>query len=106
MMLRTGALLAALLALIAGTAAAQPQAKAAEPDAQTGLEKAKFGDPDAISTVYFALGSAHLTASAIRWLDDAILRLQKIQGPVTVGGHTDAVGEAAFNQDLANKRAA
>src|SRR5436190_21431704 len=91
---------AALLALTATAALAQPAAKGLDPDAQTGLENAKYGDPDAISTVFFALGSAHLTASARGWLDDAVLRRSKLTVPITVGRHTDAVGGAKYNEDL------
>jgi OOP family OmpA-OmpF porin len=100
---RSWTAVAALLALLA--AAASPAQPTPDPDAQTGLEHGKYGDPTALATVYFALGSARLTPLATGWLDDSVERLSKSDDPVTVGGHTDALGESKLNQSLSEARA-
>ena len=107
-----GIAIALSLLLATGFAHALPKDKAkavaappVDPESATGMENAKVGDPEALITVFFALGSAQLTATAIGWLNDAVLILKDKSGTITVGGHTDALGEAALNQDLSNRRA-
>ena len=105
----------ALSMLVAGVASAQPpKAKApvepdvagTDPEHQTGIEKPKVGEPKAVTTVNFALGSAVLTARAMGFLEETAGNLAKTDGPVLVAGHTDGLGEAKYNMELSSKRAA
>lgn len=61
-----------------------------------------------VSTVYFVTGESKLSIEAERVLDSVLLAFQASKGAQTlrVTAHTDSVGSAAFNEKLANQRAA
>jgi outer membrane protein OmpA-like peptidoglycan-associated protein len=59
--------------------------------------------------ITFATGSADLTAAAranVDVLAQSLLRPEKIQTRFRIEGHTDAVGDAAANKSLSERRAA
>ena len=72
--------------------------------------KAKKGcSPEVITLegVFFETNSADLTASSTATLDSAVKTLQKRSDiKVEVAAHTDSMGQAAYNLDLSNRRAA
>lgn len=116
-MKRSSAAIAAALALFVSAAVcAAPRAKTptqaqtqpqAQPDPEnaTGLERAKIGDPQAVITVFFALGSAELSPGAREILNAAARQLAGDSAAITVGGHTDGLGESHYNQNLSDRRA-
>lgn len=55
--------------------------------------------------VYFGSGSASLTSEARQIVDAAAATAKSSGTPVQVIGHTDAVGSAALNQRLSQRRA-
>lgn len=61
----------------------------------------------ALAGVNFENNSPELTAASVAILDDAVATLKKRSDiRVEVGAHTDSRGQAAYNQDLSNRRAA
>jgi OmpA-OmpF porin, OOP family len=58
------------------------------------------------SDVLFPFDSAELTQRAEATVRDLAADLVDAAGTVTVVGHTDSVGTAAYNQDLSERRAA
>jgi OmpA-OmpF porin, OOP family len=92
----------ALVMAFAAPAHADPQT---DPENQTGLERAKIGDPQAMVAIFFSMGSAELSPGARAVLNDAVRRLANDTAPITIGGHTDGVGESNYNQNLSDQRA-
>lgn len=57
------------------------------------------------SDVLFDFDSAALTPAAAGTVKALATRVARSTGPVTVVGHTDSVGDEAYNQNLSNQRA-
>lgn len=77
---------------------------AAEPEEAMGLERGKYGDPNALITVNFAFARPDLLPVARGMLEDFANTME--QGTAyEIGGHTDSVGDAAYNQWLSEQRA-
>jgi OOP family OmpA-OmpF porin len=93
--------IAAAIAAVLVTAAAG----AVEPEDQVGLERGKYGDPNALITVTFLFGKAELTPVSKGMLEEFAGQMDA-GAQVEIGGHTDSVGAAAFNQALSERRAA
>ncbi|QKG22055.1 OmpA family protein [Actinomadura verrucosospora] len=55
--------------------------------------------------VLFDFGKATLTAAARRRIAELAPRLRQARGAVQVSGHSDSVGDAAYNQTLSKQRA-
>jgi len=89
---------------LAALLAAAP-ALAADPEEAMGLERGKFGDPNALITVTFAFGKPELTAVSKGMLDDFANQMEA-GAAIEIGGHTDSIGDAAYNQWLSEQRAA
>ena len=89
--------LAALLAAV--------PAVAADPEQAVGLERGKFGDPNALITVTFAFGKPELTAVSRGMLDEFANQMEP-GAQIEIAGHTDSIGDAAYNQWLSEQRAA
>lgn len=90
-------------ALAAALCAAPLQS--AEPEEAMGLERGKYGDPNALVTINFAFARPDLSDLSRGMLDDFASQMD----PGTqyeVGGHTDSVGDEAYNQWLSEQRAA
>jgi len=76
----------------------------ADPEEAMGLERGKYGDPNALVTVGFTFGTSDLTAVSRGMLDDFAGQMD--QGArIEIGGHTDSVGDTAYNQWLSEQRA-
>jgi outer membrane protein OmpA-like peptidoglycan-associated protein len=57
--------------------------------------------------IHFATGSADVAPASTPTLDQiAVLLQQQPTWKITIEGHTDSIGGAAYNQDLSNRRAA
>ena len=88
--------LAALLAAV--------PAVAADPEQAVGLERGKFGDPNALITVTFTFGKPELTAVSRAMLDEFANQIEP-GAQIEIAGHTDSIGDAAYNQWLSEQRA-
>lgn len=77
----------------------------AEPEEAVGLERGKYGDPNALVTVSFGFARPDLSPGARGMLDAFAAQMdQGVQ--YEIGGHTDSVGDTAYNQWLSEQRAA
>lgn len=77
---------------------------AAEPEEAMGLERGKYGDPNALITVNFAFARQELLPVARGMLEDFANTME--QGRTyELGGHTDSVGDEKYNQWLSEQRA-
>lgn len=91
--------------------AADPSARAAkaarEPTPPTpALPNTPFADDPAKRTIYFALGEATISREGIEVLRENAMHLKNDpQLVVTLVGHTDNLGSAAYNLAVADKRA-
>jgi outer membrane protein OmpA-like peptidoglycan-associated protein len=85
---------------LAGTAYGQGHVA---PELQTGVERAKYGDPQALFTVHFGHGSAVLTPAARALLDRAASKLGA--GSIEVAGHTSGLGDETADKHLSERRA-
>jgi len=90
---------AALAAMIAAASLG-----AVEPEEATGLERGKYGDPNALVTVNFAFAQQELLPAARGMLDDFANTMESGR-QYEIGGHTDSVGDEAYNQWLSEQRA-
>lgn len=77
---------------------------AVEPEQAVGLERGKFGDPNALVTVNFAFGRQDLTAVSRGMLDEFAGQAEP-GARYEIGGHTDSIGNDAYNQWLSEQRA-
>jgi outer membrane protein OmpA-like peptidoglycan-associated protein len=92
-----------LAAALSALLAAAPLG-AADPEDAVGVERGKYGDPNALVTVTFGFGRNELTDAARAVLDD--FAVQMVPGQAyEVGGHTDSIGDEAYNQWLSEQRA-
>lgn len=57
------------------------------------------------SDVLFDFGKAELTATAVRRIGELADRMRGGRGVVRVEGHTDSIGDAAYNMRLSRQRA-
>lgn len=91
-----------LALFVAAAVPAQPKGLPA-PEMQTNLERAKWGDPQALFTVHFDHGSTVLTPAAKALLDRAADHLG--DGVIEVAGHTSGLGDETADQHLSDRRA-
>lgn len=77
----------------------------AEPEEAVGLERGKYGDPNALVTVSFGFARPDLSPVA-RGMLDAFAAQMDPGVQYEIGGHTDSVGDTAYNQWLSEQRAA
>lgn len=71
------------------------------------LKKIAIGSIIELRNVFFATGSANLTAESNAELDRLVKLMQDVPGlKVEIGGHTDNVGSVNMNQKLSEDRAA
>jgi outer membrane protein OmpA-like peptidoglycan-associated protein len=77
---------------------------AAEPEDAMGLERGKYGDPNALVTIGFAFARPDLSELSRGMLDDFASQMDA-GAQYEIGGHTDSVGDAAYNQWLSEQRA-
>ena len=88
---------------LAATIGAMPL-QAAEPEEAMGLERGKYGDPNALITVNFAFGKQELLPVARGMLEDFANQME--QGRTyEISGHTDSIGDEKYNQWLSEQRA-
>lgn len=88
-----------------GTGCAPPPAEPAPP-AEPTIETAKAGDKIVLHGVNFETARATLTTNARTILDEVAGKLlARPELRIEVGGHTDARGSDAYNQDLSERRA-
>lgn len=78
---------------------------AAEPEDAVGMERGKYGDPNALVTVNFGFARPDLSPVARSMLDEFAAQMEP-NGRYEIGGHTDSIGDAAYNQHLSEQRAA
>jgi outer membrane protein OmpA-like peptidoglycan-associated protein len=100
---RAALLLGITLALAMPTAGARDEDGDGLPD--SGLERGKYGDPEALAEVYFELGKWDLTTESRAILDSAARDFQRSAEVIEIGGHTDSSGEEGFNKNLSALRA-
>lgn len=96
LLLGAGALAAALSAV---------PLQAADPEQAMGLERGKYGDPNALVTIPFAFARPDLSALSRSMLDEFASQMDA-GAQYEIGGHTDSVGDAAYNQWLSEQRGA
>ena len=76
------------------------------PDSTDSKIPAAAGQPVTLNNVFFETGSAKLRPESGAELDELAALLQKNRHlRIQINGHTDDVGEAAFNQRLSEQRA-
>lgn len=78
---------------------------AQQPEDAVGMERGKYGDPNALVTVTFGFARPDLGAVAHGMLDDFAAQMDA-NLRYEIGGHTDSVGDTAYNQWLSEQRAA
>jgi outer membrane protein OmpA-like peptidoglycan-associated protein len=77
---------------------------AAEPEEAMGLERGKYGDPNALITVNFAFARQDLLPIARGMLEE-FANTMEAGRTYELGGHTDSVGDEKYNQWLSVQRA-
>lgn len=80
-------------------------ATAQQPEDAVGLERGKYGDPNALVTISFGFARPDLSPVARGMLDDFAAQMDA-GARYEIGGHTDSIGDAAYNQWLSEQRAA
>lgn len=80
-------------------------AGAQRPEDAVGLERGKHGDPNALVTISFGFARPDLSPVARGMLDDFAAQMEA-NARYEIGGHTDSIGDAAYNQWLSEQRAA
>jgi outer membrane protein OmpA-like peptidoglycan-associated protein len=89
-----------------GTGCAPPPPAEPAPPAEPTIETAKAGDKIVLHGVNFETARATLTTNARTILDQVAEKLvARPELRIEVGGHTDARGSDAYNQDLSDRRA-
>ena len=102
-MRKPAAVTTALFALFVAAAVPAQSSARPDPEKQTDLERVKYGDPQALFTVYFDHASTVLTPTAKGLLDRAAQSLR--DGPLQICGHTSGAGDKVADQHLSEQRA-
>jgi OmpA-OmpF porin, OOP family len=87
-----------------GLACAVPAA-AQRPEDAVGIERGKYGDPNALLTINFGFARPDLSPVSRGMLDDFAAQMDA-DARYEIGGHTDSIGDAGYNQWLSEQRAA
>lgn len=77
---------------------------AVEPEEAMGIERGKYGDPNALLTVNFAFAKQELLPVARGLLEEFANTLEPGR-TYELGGHTDSTGDENYNQWLSEQRA-
>lgn len=77
-----------------------------EKDKEILLEKIEKGKSFVVDNINFEFGKAYLKKESVNILDRVVRIMKENAGlKITVSGHTDDIGDAAYNQKLSEKRA-